>query len=93
VASRQGALADVEVLVAAGANVNLAGDISNTPLHEAASQGHLEVVKKLLASGANPLATNEYNETARKWARRYPEVEELLRQTEEQAQRLDHLGQ
>jgi ankyrin repeat protein len=36
VASRWGALEDVEVLVAAGANVNQAGDIGNTPLHEAA---------------------------------------------------------
>jgi hypothetical protein len=43
-------------------------------------------VKKLLALGANPLATNEYNETARKWARNagHAEVDEVLRRAEEQ---------
>jgi uncharacterized protein len=45
----------VRALLAAGANVNVKeGYWSATAFHEAASNGHLEVVRALLAAGAIP---------------------------------------
>jgi ankyrin repeat protein len=51
-AARQGDLAAVQALVAAGADVNQQGPANRTPLHEAASYGHHDVVKWLLSKGA-----------------------------------------
>jgi ankyrin repeat protein len=42
----------------AGANTEVQTNQSDTPLHHAASRGHLSVVKALLAVGANILAAN-----------------------------------
>ncbi|QRR08578.1 ankyrin repeat domain-containing protein [Burkholderia sp. MS455] len=36
VASRTGAIEDMKVLIDAGADVSIAGDLGNTPLHQAA---------------------------------------------------------
>ena len=44
------------VLVEGGADPNIADRTGNTPLHAAAQAGDLELVKKLLAKGANPNA-------------------------------------
>ena len=47
----------VRALLAAGAAVDLVGDGTNgsaTPLWEAAYRGHVEVVRLLIAAGANP---------------------------------------
>lgn len=64
IAAWKGELADMEVLILAGANVNAKGDMGNTPLHGAAMKGQVEAVKLLLRHGANPAIMNEHNQTA-----------------------------
>jgi len=44
----------VKALLRAGANPNLPAGFGFTPLHEAAEAGHADVVKVLLAHGADP---------------------------------------
>jgi ankyrin repeat protein len=45
----------VPLLLAAGANIQaMEGRYMQTPLHVAAQRGHTEVVRKLLAGGADP---------------------------------------
>ena len=51
------------MLLAKGAEVNAKDEDSETPLHEAASKGHLDVVKALLAKGAEVDAKNKYGKT------------------------------
>jgi uncharacterized protein len=46
--ARLGALDDIKTLVAAGADVNIIGDLGNTPLHGAAMSRKAEAVKLLL---------------------------------------------
>jgi uncharacterized protein len=67
-AARRGAVDDIEVLVAAGANINAAGDLGYTPLHRAAMVGKLDAVKKLVDLGADPRIENELGETPSKVA-------------------------
>jgi ankyrin repeat protein len=56
-ASGRGDLAVVELLLAAGANVDKRSHDGSTPLHTAALGGHLEVTKVLVAAGAETRAT------------------------------------
>ena len=63
-AARQGAIRDVEILVAYGAEINLAGELGNTALHCAALCGEAEMVKRLLELGADPSLANEFGQTA-----------------------------
>jgi len=63
IAAWKGELADMEILIGAGANTNARGDLGNTPLHNAAMKGQLEGVKLLLQHGANPNLTNEFGQT------------------------------
>jgi uncharacterized protein len=51
-------------LVAHGADVNGRGDLGNTPLHQAALNGHTAAVATLLELGADPAMRNELSETA-----------------------------
>jgi ankyrin repeat protein len=62
-ATELGALEDIEVLVASGANVNAVGDIGNTPLHSAALLGEAAAAEKLLHLGADPSAKNDFGQT------------------------------
>ena len=56
-AIRDGHVAVVRILIDAGGSVNDASTSSGrTPLHEAAFYGQLEIVKMLLAAGADPVA-------------------------------------
>jgi ankyrin repeat protein len=62
IASSRGAVADIAVLVASGAQVNAVGDLGYTPLHHAAMGGRVAAVQKLLEFGADPEIKNEYGE-------------------------------
>ena len=48
-----------EALIAAGINVNKAGDLGDTPRHVACMIGDLEMVKLLVENGANLFAMSE----------------------------------
>jgi ankyrin repeat protein len=58
-ASRSGDSVAAKALIAAGINVNKAGDLGYTPLHVACMQGDLEMIKLLLANGADLFARSE----------------------------------
>jgi ankyrin repeat protein len=75
-----GKLADVEVFVAKGANVNLHDKKKRTPLIFAASNGHTPVVEFLLAKGAEVNATDSDDKTALLYAskRSFSETVALL---------------
>ncbi|GAB1298467.1 Ankyrin repeat domain-containing protein 31 [Apodemus speciosus] len=53
VASREGDLSLVKVLIESGADVNLKDNAGWTPLHKAASGGFDDVIRELLKAGAN----------------------------------------
>jgi ankyrin repeat protein len=53
VAARSGSQASVDVLLAAKANVNARNRYGDTPIMTAALNGHLDVVRKLRAQGAD----------------------------------------
>lgn len=63
IASRTGAIEDIDLLVLHGADVNALGDLSNTPLHEAAMAGKLDSARRLLALGAAIELKNEFGQT------------------------------
>ena len=58
----------VNVLLAAGAEVNKTNDAGNIPLHWASWYGHLEIVNVLLAAGAEVNKTDNSGDTALLWA-------------------------
>ncbi len=70
IASEFGEIENVEVLLANGADVNIAGDIGYTPLHYAAAKGNTDIIKILLKAGANPNLTDEFDDTPLKVAER-----------------------
>jgi ankyrin repeat protein len=55
-------------LIAAGADVNAVGDMSETPLHVAIRNGNADIISALLEKGANPDAVSEFNQTPRSMA-------------------------
>ena len=63
-AARKGAVEDIEILAAAGAEINAIGDLGNAPLHQAAMRGQVASIKKLLDLGANRDVANEFGQTA-----------------------------
>jgi ankyrin repeat protein len=56
--------AQVEELLAAGADANLLGERGRTPLMAAAEAGHESIVRALLEAGGEPFLTDSLGETA-----------------------------
>ena len=51
-AAREGNADFVELLIEAGADVNMADNLQHTALHYAAERGYNQIVEMLLAAGA-----------------------------------------
>lgn len=62
IASAAGDLQTVELLVNAGVDINLLGDMDNTALHYAKSRGHEEVARFLVGHGASTTIENGFGE-------------------------------
>ena len=69
-AARNGDLAQVDRLLAQGASLNAPDEAGRTPLIVATVQGHVEVVRRLLAAGANPALLDREGLDALQHARR-----------------------
>lgn len=71
----------VELLVKNGANVNVKNDRDGeTPLHKAISKGDIDVVKLLLAHGADVNAVSKYGVTSQYFARNSKAITQLLQE-------------
>lgn len=68
-AVQNGSLAEVELLLSTGLDVNTRNVFGNTLLMEAASYGYLDIVKVLLRFGADPALKSPSGETALEMAR------------------------
>ena len=64
VASYHGHEAIVDMLLAAGADLNTLGARHNNVLHYAAMRGHLSLVKRYIAAGISPIAKNAHGKSA-----------------------------
>lgn len=67
-ASMRGHTKIVEMLLAAGVDVNIQDIEGATPIMMASHYGHIEIVKMLLEYGADPLLRDLYGQTAREFA-------------------------
>lgn len=68
----------VNLLIANGADVNAQDFEDYTPLHNAAWNGHLEIVKTLVNQGANINLASYDGSTPYSCTRKHPEVREFL---------------
>ncbi|MEQ1529914.1 MAG: ankyrin repeat domain-containing protein, partial [Methylococcales bacterium] len=58
-----GEIDDVDIMITAGADLNLPGDIGDTPLHCAVRMQREDIVEKLLTAGAKHDLKNDYGDT------------------------------
>lgn len=86
-AARNGDTEIVRLLIAHGADVNVANDRGHTVLYCAGGHGHLDTVTLLLENGADPDAKfTEDNKTLMEWLAQFPDdtrfkrIAEVLRQ-------------
>ena len=76
----EGNIEAVKQHIAAGTDVNAVGGLLGwTPLHFAAAFGHKEIVKLLVAKGADVNTKNENGYTPLDLAKRHPKVANFLR--------------
>lgn len=82
IAAERGWGEGVQILIKYGASVNTANSSGETPLIRAVQVHEIDVVRQLLAAGANPDRTdNVTGKSARDYARdetRYPQIAKLL---------------
>ncbi len=82
IAAERGWGEGVQILLKYGANVNTSNTSGETPLIRAVQVHDIEIVRQLLAAGANPDRTdNVTGKSARDYARdetRYPQIAKLL---------------
>src|SRR3954471_6394483 len=69
VAAVWGDVQAIEMLVAAGAEVDTRGEFHFTPLREAVGQGHVAAARRLLELGASPHARGDWGGTPEELAR------------------------
>jgi len=78
-AALEGNIEAIKQHLAAGTDVNARGGIGETPLHSAAYYGHKVVAELLIAEGADVNAKTEDGVTPLDFAKRHPEIADLLR--------------
>jgi len=83
VAAYLGKCGHVQLLIAAGAQLEAVNSYHRTALHYASMAGHVEIVKTLLAAGCRTDVIDKHRRSAAGWAveRRHWRVAELLAQT------------
>ncbi|WP_337261491.1 MULTISPECIES: ankyrin repeat domain-containing protein [unclassified Serratia (in: enterobacteria)] len=59
-------------------NINIPGDIGNTPLHYAVMQNNVAAAKLLLEHGADIMRKNDYDDTPLEWMEINPAFKELI---------------
>lgn len=64
IAATRGVLAEIDILLKNGVNINNKGEHGYTPLHNAVEQGHIAAVLFLLDRGANKFIVNDDFQTA-----------------------------
>ncbi|XP_034005681.1 cyclin-dependent kinase 4 inhibitor C isoform X1 [Trematomus bernacchii] len=74
-AARAGYIGSVQKLVLYGADVNLCDEIGNLPLHLAAMEGNLEVIRLLIGRTADPRARSAEGCTAGQLAHLHQKIE------------------
>jgi cytohesin len=63
VAAIWGDVQTIEMLVAAGAEVDARGEFQFTPLYHAVGQGHVPAARRLLELGASPHSRGDWGQT------------------------------
>ena len=78
-AAYDGNIEAVKERIAAGTDLNAKGNLGLTPLHEATRAGRKGIVKLLIAGGADVNAKDSRGRTPLDYAKRKPEIADLLR--------------
>jgi ankyrin repeat protein len=58
-----GDIPSATVLLASGADINVAGEDGDTPLHRAIAGGHAPMIRYLISKGASVLKKNRYGQS------------------------------